>query len=193
MTTTSPLAYPSKSTEWKFTRFNIYDTLPIDKQLRINIANHISACVIDRKKQTTAEQMCFDICINHLKDEKIQLDKLYNQYKDIYKRQFFTRNGANADVKKANNEASGNALKLVFDCCYVVCKTSKQLNDVICDNESKLRNAVQDFINIYGNKSKKWSHGVLSHVEATTFTNYFIKTLKECKPQSGGLFKMFKK
>lgn len=173
--------------------FNIYDTLPIDKQLRINIANHISACVIDRKKQTTAEQMCFDICINHLKDEKIQLEKLYNQYKDIYKRQFFTRNGANADVKKANNEASGNALKLVFDCCYVVCKTSKQLNDVICDNESKLRNAVQDFINIYGNKSKKWSHGVLSHVENTAFTNYFIKTLKECKPQSGGLFKMFKK
>ena len=169
--------------------FNIYDALPNNKQLRINMANHILTSVVDRKKQTPAETLCFDICANHLKDEKLALDKLYIQYKDMYKRQYHATHGANANPKKAMEDACGNALRLMFDCCYEISKTSKQLSAVICSSESKLRTCVQDFVSTYGSKVKKWTNGVLAHREQTQFINYFNKLLKECKPQSGKLFK----
>lgn len=169
--------------------FNIYDTLSNNKQLRINMANHISTCVIDRKKQTLVETMYFDICVNHLKEDKVALDKIYVQYKEIYKRQYHATHGAKANPKKAIEEASGNTMKLIFDCCYTICKTSKQLNNIICSSDSKLRSCVQDFVSNYGSKTKKWVHSVTSHHEHTAFINYFNKIVKECKPQSGKLFK----
>ena len=67
---------------------NIYDTLSTDNKMRTNMANHIATCVIDRKKQTHVETMYFDILVSHLKEGKVLLDKLYVQYKDIYKRQY---------------------------------------------------------------------------------------------------------
>ena len=169
--------------------FNIYDILPDNKQLKTNMANHINTVVIDRKNQTQEQTFCFDICASYLKDSKVSLDKLYTQYKDIYKRQYFTKHGANANPKKAAEEACGNALKLLFECCYEITKASKQLNDVICSSESRFKACVQDLVSTYGSKTKKWVHGVLLHREQTEFVNYFNKLIKECKPQSGKLFR----
>lgn len=173
--------------------FNIYDTFPNDKALRKAMASHIENVVIDRKKQSPIETIYFDICVNHLKDEKIQLDKLYIKYKDIYKRQYFTNHGANANPKKAMEESVSNTLRLIFDSCYNICITSKQLSDSICNSESKLRTCIVDFTNVYGSKTKKWVAGILQNHEANQFTNYFNKLVKETKPQSGGLFSIFKK
>lgn len=173
--------------------FNLYDVIPDNKDLRVSMANHINNVIIDRKKQTTQETLYFDICVNHLKDNKVQLDKLYIQYKDIYKRQYFTSHGASANPKKAIEEASSSALKLIFDSCYNICKTSSQLNEAICNSESKLRSCIVDFVNIYGSKSKKWFNGMVSNHENTSFINYFYKSIKEVKPQNSGLFGIFKK
>ena len=119
------------------------------------MANHINTVVIDRKNQTQEQTFCFDICASYLKDSKVSLDKLYTQYKDIYKRQYFTKHGANANPKKAAEEACGNALKLLFECCYEITKASKQLNDVICSSESRFKACVQDLVSTYGSKTKK--------------------------------------
>ena len=167
---------------------NIYDTLPSDVRLRINMSNHMVTCVIDRKKQTHVETMYFDILVNHLKEGKVLLDKLYVQYKEIYKKQYHSTHGVKANPKKALEEASGNAMKLIFDCCYVISQTSKQLSEAICKTDSKLRSCVQDFVSNYGSKTKKWVNSVTAHHEQNQFTNYFNKMVKECKPQSGKLF-----
>jgi len=167
---------------------NIYDALPKDKQLRIKMANHISACVVDRKKQTLLETLYFDLLVSHLLEEKIYLDKLFIQYKEVYKRQYYATHGAKANPTKALGEASGNAMKLIFDCCYTICKASNQLNEVICNSDSKLRLCVQDFVSNYGSRAKKWINNVMSNLEITQFTNYFNKVVKECKPRSGKLF-----
>lgn len=173
---------------------NIYDTLSTDNKMRANMANHIATCVIDRKKQTHVETMYFDILVSHLKEGKVSLDKLYVQYKDIYKRQYHSTHGAKANPKKALEEGAGNAMKLVFDCCYLICQTSKQLSEAICNNDSKLRSCVQDFVSNYGSKTKKWVNSVTAHQTPNQFTNYFNKVVKECKPQSGKLFtRMFLK
>lgn len=169
--------------------FNIYSILPNDKQLRINIANHINTVIIDRKNQTLEQTLCFDMFASLLKEDKITLDKLYTQYKDIYKRQYFTKNGANANPKKAIEEACGNALKLMFDCCYEVTKTNKQIYEVIIKTDSRLKACIQDFVSTYGSKVKKWAHAVIMHREHTEFIDYFNKLMKESKPQSGKLFK----
>lgn len=172
----------------------IYNNLPVDKKLRSNMSDHLNTCIIDRKNQTPSETIYYDILIQELKTGIITLDKIYLQYKDIYKREYVALHGTSANPKKTNSAAVERSLKLCFDACYEVTKTSEVLKELICRNDSKLRTCILDFMNNYESSSKKWLHSLMNNIEVTDFVTYFQKIMSDSKPQNNSLFgKLFGK
>lgn len=174
--------------------FEIYNNLTVDKKIRSYMSDHLNTCIIDRKEQAPCETIYYDILVQVLKTETIVLDKLYLQYKDVYKRAYFAENGTNANPKKAQSDAVVKALKLIFDASYNVTKASESICSLICKNESKLRTCIMDFMNNYDSSAKKWLNSLISNVESCEFIEYFKKTMNDSKPQNNSFFgKLFGK
>ena len=174
--------------------FEIYNNLTEDKKIRINMAEHLDTCIINRKDQDTTETIYYDLLSQVLKTETIVLDKLYLQYKDIYKRAYFNENGTDAPQKKAQSEASQRALRIIFDSSYNVTKICESIKNLICRNESKLRTCVVDFMNNFDGSAKKWLNNLTANIEITEFVEYFKKIISESKGQNNSFFgKLFGK
>ncbi len=174
--------------------FSIYNTLPTDKKLRSNMADYINTCLIDRKNMEPIETIYYDLLVQELKTGIITLDKLYLQYKDIYKREYVAINGTDAKPKKIASSSVERSFKLVFEACYETTKVSDNYKELICKNESKLRTCVLDFMNNFEGSSKKWLNNLTANLEMTDFINYFQKIVSDSKPQNNSLFgKLFGK
>lgn len=172
--------------------FTIFNNLPEDKKIRSYIADHINTCIVDRKNYI--ESFYYDMMIQELKTGVINLDKLYLQYKDIYKREYFLINGTNANSKKAGSDAVVRTLNQIFEVCYEVSKVNGSLKELICKDESKLKVCIIDFMNNYEGSSKKWLNNLVANIISNEFVEYFQKMVSECKNQNNSFFgKLFGK
>ena len=174
--------------------FKLYNNLPENPKIRGYISEHINTCLIDRKNQNPYETIYYDLLVQELKSGVVSLDKLYSQYKDVYKREYMAEFGTNANPKKVSSAASERALKLLFEASYEVSKASDKLNALICQSDSRLKSCVLDFMNNFDGSSKKWLNNLTLNIEQTSFVEYYKKVISETKPQNSSFFgKLFGK
>ena len=128
--------------------FKLAVTLPEDEGVRRNIANHIKnhqSSALDDTAECT-----YKLMLQYLGEGAFAFDQLYSDYQKQYEEGFNEAGGIKSKIIASDRRGAAEAVKLIIDCASDICNASSLLGDLVCDDQSGLREALSEFVKIYG-------------------------------------------
>ena len=130
--------------------FTIMDTLPQTPAVRYDIAEHIRMCSLNRNNQKPKTSFLFELVINYLKTGNFRFDAVYSQYKKFLSAKHERILGPKATDERVEAASAAEAVEIALECAVEICGVSDDYGYLVCDDESGLGRAVDDFINLFG-------------------------------------------
>ena len=124
--------------------------LPEDPKVRVDIANHIRMCSLNKNTQSEKTAIIYELCMNYLKTSKLRLDNVYTQYKSSVEEKMENDDDLDLDFEKLERAAAAEAVELIIGLATEISLAGEEYLFEICDDSSGFPSAIKSFILSYG-------------------------------------------
>jgi len=130
--------------------FVCISSLPEEQATRIDIANHIRMCSLNRNTQSEKTALIYELCINYLRTSKLRLDNVYAQYKSKFEEEMENDDELDLDPEKLDKAVSARAIEVIIDIASEIGMAGEDYLYDICDDSSGFPPSIKSFIISYG-------------------------------------------
>lgn len=130
--------------------FTVIDTFPQNQGVRLDIAEHIRMCSLNRNNQKPKTSFIFELAMNYLKTGNFRFDAVYEQYKKFLSTKHERILGPKATDERVEAASAAEAVEIALECAVEICRVTDDYGYLVCGDESGFGRAVDDFINLFG-------------------------------------------
>ncbi len=124
--------------------------LPEDQRTRVDIADHIRMCALNRNLQSPKTALIYELCINYLKGSKLRFDTVYEQYASRLEAEMSEDDELDLSLEKQEKAVAAAAIEMILDIAIEICFANDEYVYIICDDSSGFPSAMKSFILTYG-------------------------------------------
>ncbi len=124
--------------------------LPEDQKTRIDIANHIRMCALNRSTQSEKTALIYELCMNYLKTSQLRFDNVYEQYKKSVEDRMENDDELDLAPEKLEKAILGATLEMMLDIAIEISLADDKYMGMLCDDSSGFPRAIKSFILEYG-------------------------------------------
>lgn len=128
--------------------FKIASALPPVEELRRDIADYMKKTEYELDELDDEAAITFELVINYLHGDSFNFDLIYTRYQMQFEDNRLEERNMNSIM--ADRRSAVDAIDHIIFCASAICDVSDQLASLVVDDESGLRTALKDFIELYG-------------------------------------------
>lgn len=129
--------------------FRVITRLPNSDEIKENIGRYIKSYCIDLDNQDEETSCTYQLVCNYLADGSFDFDLLYDYYRRQYEDDFADQ-GAIIKGFDADRKGAASSIALILNCASEIANVSGPLAAVVCHADSGLREAISEFVALYG-------------------------------------------
>ncbi len=129
--------------------FKIASRMPDFGDVRGNIGRYIKSYNLDLENQDEETSCTYQLIASYLTDGSFDFDLLYDYYQREFEDSFEDESGF-AKGFMADRKGAASAISLILGCATDICNASQTLATLVRHDDSGLREAVTEFVNLYG-------------------------------------------
>ena len=130
--------------------FRIALELTDDPELREEIAEYISDCVINTATQSDVCVCTFELLVGYYQTGGFDLEELYTRYKKELEDKYISEGGVRNMVDPPERRAAIEAMELTLFCISEISAADSTLSSIICHFATGITKVLEDFIVSFG-------------------------------------------
>ena len=130
--------------------FICINQLPTEQKNRVDIANHIRMCALNRNTQSEKTALIYELCINYLKTSQLRFDNVYEQYKNSVEERMYKDDELDLTPEKFDKAVLCATIEMMLDIALEISIADEECMNMICDDTSGFPMVIQRFVIDYG-------------------------------------------